>query len=206
MQIMARPWLWYEPQNHKVYEWGGGPYGNNDTSFLWTFTPINNGSVSWTLSPAPAVNGLVLNRSIFTAASAASDTTFYSLGGVTNLGETFVTPDVAVQGLVEHDFAANTWLNLSSKPATQSGFLVSGGASYTIGFGEAGFLIFLGGAIPSTQIYDFDGTQQADMSLITLYDIHSGKWYHQTATGTIPPPRQFFCLVGSSSVEGSYEM
>jgi hypothetical protein len=204
MQIMARPYLWYDPQNHNVYEWGGGPYGSNDTSFLWTFTPITNGSVSWTQSPAPAGTGLVLNRSISSAASTASDTTFYSLGG--NLAEPFVSPYVAVQGLVEHDFAANTWLNLSSKPATQSGFLVSGGASYTIGFGEAGFLIFLGGVIPSTQIFDFNGTQQADMSLITLYDIHSGKWYHQTATGTIPPPRQLFCLVGSSSVEGSFEM
>jgi hypothetical protein len=197
--------LWYDQQNHKVYKWGGWPYNGNDTSVLSTFTPTVYGTVNWTQAPDPAGNGLVQsNPSIFSAAFVTSDTNFYSLGG--SLGEPSFTPFTAVQGLVDYNFVTNTWTNESSTSATQSGLLVSGGAAYASGFGKAGFLIFLGGLVPSTQVFEPSGAQLADMSVIILYDISSGKWYHQTATGTIPPPRQFFCLVGSSSTEGSFEM
>lgn len=41
------------------------------------------------------------------------------------------------------------------------------------------------------------------MSVITMYDIASGTWYTQTATGDIPPPRSEFCAVGAAGNNGS---
>jgi hypothetical protein len=200
-----RPALWYDSQTGQVYQWGGWPLRKNDPAALWSFTPGSYGTVNWTQVETPVTNEVDhTSPALADSAFVASDSALYSLGG--NLAETYSNPLVALQGFLEYNFTTEAWTNGSSLPATPSGFLVGGGAVYAPEYGSAGFLIFVGGTAPDSQVFPDDGTQLVDMSVITLYDIAKGLWYHQTATGTIPPPRRFFCLVGGSSKEGSFEM
>jgi hypothetical protein len=142
----------------------------------------------------------------------ASDNAFYSLGGVNASNALSYLPEkyytsLAVQGLIKYDFASGTWTNDSTINVTQSGYIVEAGAALAPNFGKAGFLIFIGGAIPNTQTFIFEGTAQlASMSVITLYDLESKTWYQQDATGDIPPERVEFCSVGAVSRQNSFEM
>jgi hypothetical protein len=140
----------------------------------------------------------------------ASDTNFYALGGT--MAKVDDLPYIALPGLVEYNFTNGSWSNTSSTSATPSGYMFEGGAAYASGFGKAGFLIFLGGVVPDTQTFGVVPNTQvysistANMSTITLYDIDTGRWYHQITTGNIPPGRLEFCSVGGTSAEGSFEM
>jgi hypothetical protein len=206
-----RPSLWYSKQDNKVYEWGGWSYPGNFTSLFWSFTPNSSGIVDWIPAPDPSVNGLGPGSpDVFYPAFIASDTNFYALGGT--MARSNDIPYIALPGFVEYNFKYGSWSNTSSTPATLSGYMFEGGAAYASGFGKAGFLIFLGGVVPDTQIFGVVPNTQVysistvNMSTITLYDIDTRRWYHQITTGNIPPGRLQFCSVGSTSTEGSFEM
>jgi len=208
-----QPNTWYNPDDNRVYMWGGWAYNLTYYSYdLWSFTPWSNSSVVWELAPSPALNGLSEGViAPFGAAFVASNTTFYSLGGADAPNTNHYFPDgwqsLAVQGLVEYDFASGTWSNHSTTDATQSGYTIQAGAALAPNFGKTGFLISIGGDIPTSQTYTFEASAQlADMSVITLYDLESKAWYHQKATGDIPPGRIEFCSVGAVSRENSFEM
>jgi hypothetical protein len=161
--------------------------------------------VTWHKNETPITNDVdQTSPALFGAAFVASNSSFYCLGG--SIAEASANPYVAVQGLVEYDFASNQWTNNSSLSATSSGYLVGGEAAFTPDFGKAGFLVFIGGSDPDTQVFDPDGVPLIDMSKVTLYDVVEKAWYHQTTTGTIPPPRQYFCSVGGTSAQDTFEM
>lgn len=200
-----RPALFYNPMKSQVNQWGGWPLLNTTPAQLWAFQPSSNGRVNWIEETTPITNSVGdSSPALAGAAMVATDTAFYSLGG--NLPQTYFDPYIAVQGFLKFDYKPNTWQNLSSSAATSTGFYVGGEAAYARGFGNSGFLVFIGGIVPDTQVFSVDGTHLADMSVITLYDIENDKWYHQKATGDIPPPRQFFCSAGVTSRENSFEM
>jgi hypothetical protein len=200
-----RPSLFYDPPNDQVIQWGGWPYSNGDLSYLFSFTPNSGGTVTWHKNETPITNDVdQTSPALFGAAFVASNSSFYCLGG--SIAEASANPYVAVQGLVEYDFASNQWTNSSSLSATSSGYLVGGEAAFTPDFGKAGFLVFIGGSDPDTQVFDPDGVPLIDMSKVTLYDVVEKAWYHQTTTGTIPPPRQYFCSVGGTSAQDTFEM
>lgn len=200
-----RPALFYDPLNDKIIQWGGWPYDNGDLSYSFSFTPNNHGTVAWSKDDTPITNEVDQSSpAVFGAAFIASNSSFYSLGG--SIAEPSASPLIAVQGLTEYEFASDKWTNTSSLSATASGYLVGGQAAFTPDFGQAGFLVFLGGSDPDTQEFDPDGAPLVDMSNITLYDLEQKTWYHQTTTGTVPPPRQYFCSVGGRSVQDTFEM
>jgi hypothetical protein len=211
--IVVRPNMWYNPDDDRVYMWGGWPYNYSYSSNLWSFTPWSNKSVEWEIAPSPAINGLGEGAiAPFGGAFVASNRAFYSLGGVNASNAYGSAPEqeddsLAVQGLVEYDFASGSWNNDSTTDATQSGYTIQASAALAPNFGKAGFLVFIGGAIPNTQTFIFEGNAQlASMSVITLYDLESKTWYHQSATGDTPPGRVEFCSVGAASREDSFEM
>jgi hypothetical protein len=172
---------------------------------MFSFTPNNHGTVTWSKDDTPITNDVdQTSPAIFGGAFVASNSSFYCLGG--NIAEPSASPYTAVQGLIEYEFASDKWTNTSSLSVTPSGFLVGGQAAFIPNFGQAGFLVFIGGSDPNTQVFDLDGAPLIDMSNIILYDLKQKTWYHQTATGTIPPPRQFFCSVGGTSVQDTFEM
>jgi hypothetical protein len=117
---------------------------------------------------------------------------------------------VAYEGFVQQVFAGDTWSNQSLTTAYQNGFIEAALAIVAPNCGQAGVLVVIGGFSPQYQSEaDPSATSAAmvDMSLITMLDINSNIWYHQKATGTIPPPRGAFCMVGSTSQDNaSFEM
>ncbi|KAK5465541.1 hypothetical protein LTS15_002104, partial [Exophiala xenobiotica] len=205
-----KPALFYDPSNDVVIQWGGWPYDNGDQSYEFVFTPNQNGTVNWIQSATPVTN--TQNQSspaIFGSAFVASSTSFYSLGGV--VAEEYAPPDVAVQGLLEYNFVGSNWTNTSSSNATANGYLVGAQAAYTPGsdqggFGQAGYIFLVGGNDPASQSFDPQSPSLVDMSNITLYDIGAQAWYQQPTTGTIPPPRQFFCSVAATSIQATFEI
>jgi len=172
---------------------------------LWKFRLDGRGGGSWTQEQTPSTQGQRL-RSVFRAATVRTPTKFYSLGGVLwpkDGGE----PSISIAGMTVYDMESHSWSNMSSSRATDSGWLVSARGHYSSMFGEEGVLVFLGGVAPPNQTFGYlnQTTGMVDMSNITVYDVHSGKWFHQKADGDVPLGRQQFCSVDVSS-SGSFEM
>lgn len=212
MQTVRRPVLWYNAHSNFVYEWGGWPYDDNHDSWLWSFQPDGKGGSAWTQNPAPASSGQTLTAPAG-ASWVSTSTALYSLGGAlvpdpNDHTTNYPTPVTAIQGLVSQNFSSNSWNNQSSLGYSESGYSVYGDASFVPNFGQSGLLVFLGGSTPSNQTYWHQkGIELADFAMIPVLDIRSGAWYHQTATGDIPPGRSEFCQVGvPASDNSSYEM
>jgi hypothetical protein len=207
-----QPSLFFDPSSYQVVQWGGWPYDDGDISKQFVFTPNNDGTVDWAEAETPSTNNDgngTKSPAVFGAASVASNTSFYSLGGI--VADLSSPPDTAVPGFVEFEFATGAWTNASSSAVTSNGYLVGAQMSYTPGsdqggFGESGYLIVVGGNNPTTQAFDPESPQLVDMAKISLYDIGARAWYHQSTTGTIPPPRQFFCSVAATSIQATFEM
>jgi len=200
-QDVRRPNLWYNPDDNRVYRWGGWTYYSlSYPSSFWSFEPFDNGSVTWLSAPDFTVNGLGADAyAPFGGASVVTDNAFYSLGGSNT------SSNIAVQGFVKYDFSSGQWSNSSSTAATSNGYLVQAQAAYVSNFG-GGFLAYVGGVVPDTQAYNpalYDTINLADMSIITLYDLASETWHHQQTTGDIPPARSEFCMVGTPSYDKS---
>ena len=165
-----RPSLFYDSSSDQVVQWGGWPYDNGDTSIEFSFVPNTHGAVNWTESKAPITNSLDQNTpspAVFGAAFVASNTSFYSLGGV--VAEASAPPDTAIQGLVQYEYATDKWTNTSSLNATSNGYLVGAQASYVPGsdqggFGQAGYLVIVGGSDPGSQLFDPQYPTLVDMS------------------------------------------
>jgi hypothetical protein len=200
MTQVRRPYMWYEPAENIVYERGGWAYSGGSYS-LWSFQPDGQGGSDW----QPAAGNSIAEQytSTFGSAFTASDANFYSLGGA--ISGSIGTP---VQGLLTYDFATSAWNNASSGGASPNGYSVQSEAVFMPNFGNAGLLAILGGDSPYNQTYYYEeGVSLVDLSNITIYDPDSGTWYHQTATGSVPPPRSEFCAVGSAPPDnGTYEM
>jgi hypothetical protein len=115
---------------------------------------------------------------------------------------------VSVSGLTTFDFQKTSWSNDSSFGYSSNGYGVLGEAQFTPIFGQEGVLVVLGGSIPSNQTFQYDtGLDLVDMSHVSLYDVSSGHWHVQTASGDIPSPRTQFCMTGVSAADNSsYEM
>lgn len=213
MKTSRRPLLWYNADNPHVYEWGGWTYDGNDKSnekWIWTFQPDGSGNAIWSQNLAPSVDGQPLNTS-FGSSAAYTTTNFYSLGGTYVPPATtdhWHTPNVTMQGLLGFDFSSNMWTNESSVHFARSGFSVLGEACFVPNFGKQGLLMFLGGDSPFNDTYQYTAANTlVDMSIIPMYDISTGNWYHQTATGDVPSGRTGLCAIGAPAADdSSFEM
>ena len=182
-------------------ERGGWAYDAGASFDLWSFSTDASGAVDWSLNGTASADAAQLTPT-FGGSFTSSPTHFYSLGGV-------LSSDISVslEGLTTYVFAADAWSNSTSLTSSQSGYSVQGQGAFMPNFGK-GLIAFLGGDSPPDQTYDYEaGVALVDMSDITIYDTASGTWYHQTATGSVPPPRSEFCVVGSPARDNSsYEM
>jgi hypothetical protein len=202
MAPVRRPYLWYDPVSNLIYERGGWAYDGDSYSYpLWSFQPDVEGGVVWNV--AQDTSAAEQYTSTVFSAFTASNANFYSLGGVLSSDI-----DNTVEGFLTYDFGTSGWSNSSSAGAAQSAYSVQAEAVFIPNFGKMGLLAFLGGDSPPNQAYQYEkGAALVDMSNITIYDPDSETWYHQTATGSIPPPRSEFCAVGSAPTDNStYEM
>lgn len=99
------------------------------------------------------------------------------------------------------DTNTNTFTSTPSiGPLSDSGGISYGRAFYVPVFGSGqGIVVAIGGRV--------ENSAMRDMAVITLFDPATQEWYTQTATGDIPSPKEFFCITGAQSTNGStYEM
>ncbi|KIX09321.1 uncharacterized protein Z518_00400 [Rhinocladiella mackenziei CBS 650.93] len=205
MPAVRQPILFYEEETNIIKRYGGWPYeGTSMPSEAWYFD-IGGTSVNWRNGTSPADNGLSANsHGPFASASAYTNSTFYNFGG--NVFKPNALPNMTVlSGLVTQDYASRIWSNNTADIPNQSKYRTQARAVHVPNFGGEGFIMVVGGESPPTEASFYEtGTAMTDMSVITLYDIESGNWYTQKATGEIPPPRSEFCAVGSATGDGQY--
>ncbi|KIX99548.1 uncharacterized protein Z520_05124 [Fonsecaea multimorphosa CBS 102226] len=206
MIYVRQPMLFYDHTRNKISRYGGWPYEEADfPSLLWSFT-AGTSDVTWKNETAPSTDGLATSSpGPFASANTFTNSTYYNFGGdvVSSL------PDMTVlSGLVTRDFVAQSWTNSTAILPNQSRYRTQARMVHTADFGGQGFLVIVGGEAPPTAASVYEGGDyMVDMSTITLYNIETGSWYTQTATGDIPPPRSEFCAVGASARGGNrFEM
>lgn len=213
MRTLRQPQLYYDKAENMIRRYGGWPYAGNESlavampSEIWS-TPAGVQSVNWTLDVSPANSGLSSDTlGPFAPATAFSDSKFYSFGG--NVFKPAALPNMTVlSGLVMQDLASDRWENATASVPAQDPYRTQAKGLIVPNFGDQGYFVVVGGENPPTEESFYElGTFMADMSVITMYDIASGTWYSQKATGDIPPPRSEFCIVGAASSDGSsFEM
>jgi hypothetical protein len=198
-----RATLWYDPVDKSVFSWGGWTYNTTAKKGIWAFKPDGRGGAVWEERYSPSEVDVTPS---FGALTSFSPTSLYSLGGCLFDDEPSVHSSIS--GLTVFDFQHKVWKNISSTGYSSSGYGVLGESEFVPLFGQNGLLLALGGESPPNQTYLYEsGTALRDMSDISVYDIHANQWYHQTATGDIPPGRSEFCMVGAQQKDNSsYEL
>lgn len=206
MSTVRRPSIWYDAENNYVYEWGGWPYDDNKHNWIWSFQPDGKGGAAWTQNPAPASQGQPLTAPVG-ASWVSTPTAYYSLSGAL-VPNRYYNPNITMPGLVSYNFSSNSWSNASSTGFSDGGYSVFGEGRFVPNFGPEGLLVFLGGSTPQNQSYEYSsGIGLASMKTISILDLQSGEWYHQNATGDVPPMRANFCSVGVAAPDNSsFEM
>jgi hypothetical protein len=207
--------MFYDGTSDMVYWYGGYPYFSGFQPAVWGFTP-ENGAVSWQniydIGIGRAATGSTFPSFTYAVGSlwVTTPTSYYSLGGYIigatdlALGTLTWTP---VNGLVEYNFQEGSWTNTNDSGYREQGFSIHGGAVYVPIYGKEGILVFLGGDTPTSQVYN-PGSSLAPLSDITIYDISSGNYYQQTATGSPLSMNRFqLCAVGAAAADNSsFEM
>ncbi|KAI9871906.1 MAG: hypothetical protein M1830_002315 [Pleopsidium flavum] len=220
MVIWSNAALWKGP-NNSIVQFGGEkvdvhliPSPDPPLS-VWSMTPRGNGNGTWNEiinSSDPLWNNLT--RPNGGLHSQNSDLQSYYLGGfVSNwtspaFENTSNAAPIPISGLVSYDPAKKSWKNTSSAGYSEYGNGIRGAMQATNIFGGSeGILVMMGGDIGGRSSHYVQGTALRGMDNITIYDITDDEWYHQTATGDIPPPRIDLCVVGASEHgSGTYEI
>ncbi|PGH28024.1 hypothetical protein AJ80_00279 [Polytolypa hystricis UAMH7299] len=209
-----RPSLWYDSINDYVYSYGGWAFDLGAPPAAWGFKPGDDGAAKWeimyTAGDSTSFDEFTLPGY---ALSAQSNTSFYALGGVltsTIEGYEGLGNQPAIRGMATYDFQTEMWRNISTASSDkgtygQEGFAALGEGKYVSTFGEEGVLIFIGGDSPTSNAWS-NLASLMPMSTITIFDIHTEKWYTQKATGDVPRPRGTFCSVAVASNNGTSEI
>ncbi|OAG35070.1 hypothetical protein AYO21_10743 [Fonsecaea monophora] len=202
------PATWYDDATGKVYRYGGWGYNSTDwTTDLWSYKPGGR-TIYWSQEVSPVTNGLSFGSNApFSSAWTVGNSKLYSLGGAISNGA-IRDPNFIVPGLVTRDSSTGRWSNSTTNIPDSSPYFTQAKAEFASNFGQEGFMVVVGGANPSRQAFEFQQeTSLRDMADIILYDVSTGEWYVQRATGDIPPPRTQFCTVGKASSDGkTYEL
>jgi len=178
--------------------WGAPP---ND---LWRFDADGEGGGSWTDIPAP--DSLIRPTDAFFA---SANGVGYILGGYVSA---YSVPALAneysyeaIPGLTSYDMSSNVWANESTSFVSPNGLATAGQLIYVSTFGKSGVLVSLGGSYFPEPSSD-DGSRTLPFSEIAIYDIESGNWFQQVASGQVPPWRLNFCAAGVEGNNGTYEI
>ena len=203
--LARRPMLWADPSNNSISSFGGWVYDYSQDMTMWSFPATGAKHGPWTVDSDQPQNVSATFGSLY----ATSSSTFYTLGGVASngagsAGTLWANPNIGIL-----DFKSSKWTNESSA-GFGSGFAALGQAQYVPTFGTQGIIVYLGGFAPSSQAFtaNTDGaTKLTDMSSVHIYDIASKNFLFQEATGSIPPGRWSFCMVGAEdSSQNTFDM
>ncbi|OBT84970.1 hypothetical protein VE02_06663 [Pseudogymnoascus sp. 03VT05] len=210
-----RPQIFYDESHDMVYSEDGQVYGSllRPTELfsyaapqVWGFKPDDktDGTVTWTeqyskvLTPTyPYIS------SVDNALWASSEKKHYSLGG--SIGFLFNASDLGSRGelsmnqFLTYDYETQTFEN-----RTHPAHYIQGGAQYVPTYGEEGVVLFFGGKTPVDR--NVADNNIGDMGIILVYDIHTDKFYNQSASNP-PVGRYNLCNVGATNAgNNSYEI
>ena len=140
---------------------------------------------------------------------------YYLGGAITPLSnpsfyaETNSTPYM-VEGLVTFNEGSLTFKNSSTSSMNPDGTIAEGYLALIESLGSQGVLIMFGGFTDTAgSPSDLENSNLADpafqwpLANISIYDIGNDTWYHQAATGDIPPWRYMGCSVVVSAPDHS---
>ncbi|KFY47081.1 hypothetical protein V495_02105 [Pseudogymnoascus sp. VKM F-4514 (FW-929)] len=183
---VRRPQLYYDESHHTVYSSSGYFYDfdqNTVEPSVWGFTPAVDGSVKWTDKFSKKLDSsFPLISSNWDALTASSGSNHYALGGVIIFNTEPDNPDAIVfQQMAMEQFVTYDYKTQTFKNQTHSQHAYGGEAQFVPQYGEEGVVLFFGGIQLPDKSFQLDN-QAANLSMIQVYDIHTGAFYNQTAT------------------------
>jgi hypothetical protein len=191
-----------------IYNYGGQCFGDDGNIAIpdtvpkvWGFTPSTDGSVDWKLqtSGKPLPNSFRLNSAVEFGLAASSSKQHYSLGGFMTYAfdnVTQVPAEIVMEQFLTFDYETQEFKNR----ARSTPHSLDGEAQFVPQYLKEGVLLFFGGREPIDRFaYDSDF---ADLGNIQVYDIHTGKFFTQTAANA-PVGRARSCSVGASNADNS---
>lgn len=179
--------LWADEVNKFFYQFGGEFQGTaqNFDALPYYDTLYDR----WNTTNVPGD----LNRVSFGAGVAVNERAEgYYLGGWMSSSTIpgWTGNPIATANLVRFDMIKRTFNNITGPDSKGR----AEGSMVFLPAGDNGLLVYFGGIIDPSR----NGTMVASpMSTIHVYDILSGKWYTQTATGDVPDSRRRFCAVST---------
>jgi hypothetical protein len=214
MSILNDELLW-NTDNKSFYSWAGDKSGlvtsGPPVDQLWRFVGTADGGGVWsqvTLSSSVFVKTF---RRSFGSGVAIGDTGYY-VGGQSYSGYTGTDPDFPSAartpqiGVVSFNSTSKTFITDLSGGLNDLGTVrfESVVAIPAFGLDGRGLLFVLGGEDPGL---DTNGANSlCTFDNITMYDPYIKRWFAQTASGTVPTPREEFCAVAQQGDNGTYEM
>ncbi|OLN85773.1 Kelch repeat-containing protein-like protein 5 [Colletotrichum chlorophyti] len=179
--------LWADSVNKRFYLFGGEHRSEPPMPFnLYGYDIINN---QWDSFGPPRTGGTFSKVSYGAGVSVDTRGEAYYYGGwlsnasVPGWG---TGPPVATTGLVKYTMDQNSWANITGPDDTRR----AEGSLHYIPAGDGGMLVYFGGV---QDPYANGTTTGQPMDQIFIYDVLSGKWYTQKATGKVPEMRRRFC-------------
>jgi hypothetical protein len=191
--------LWADDVNKRFYSYGGDYSGgiSPNRANLLSYDVIYN---QWESFGAP---NMPINTVSWGAGVGISDIgQGYIMGGwLSNTSVAGWTGDpFATSTLIKYQMDGQIWTNNTGPDSwgRAEGVMVYLPAS------DTGILIYFGGL---TTPYGNGTIASSPMNTIYIYDITSGRWYTQTATGDIPGDRRRFCAGAAwAPDQSSYNM
>jgi len=175
----------------------GSAFGDNafQPHGLWSFKPDGNGGGSWSNLNSTDQNFTTAIRP-FESLVASGGGAGYVLGGLYESQN--------VSGLVSFNFTTGQFTNATVNDGFTNGIVEEGGLVFVPNFGRDGILVRVGG---NQQGKISPGADYLlNLSTISIYDVASGNWYNQAASGNIPENRKEFCNAGIASTNDTFEI
>lgn len=177
---------------------------------LWRFTPSGlSGSSSW--SQMIDVHGL----SEITRPAGGSSTfgggSAFLLGGYSTNRTSSETSNILgtqpLPGILSYNYSTNTFINNSVAAFNTYGTSEFGEMHFINGMnGHHGLVAAFGGDYSTNIFWNDNGAKLRNFSTIHVYNPATNMWMNQTASGTIPEPRDRFCATGVEGDKGTYEI
>ena len=213
--ILNDPTLWYNAAQNELLQGFAGSassWPNNSWVFdrgLWSLKLDGKGNGSWS-QVLEATNPTFDNVTRpFQGSAAFAGDAAYVLGGVST---SQTSPELAgipyqvpLPGLVTYNMTTREFTNSSATEYYETGSAQRGQMIHVPTYGRKGLFMVMGGDSSPLEKY-VAGNGLRDFRNITIFDPDTKSWYYQIAGGDIPKQRIEFCLAGTNSTNGTFEM
>ncbi|KAL6356259.1 hypothetical protein LRP88_09852 [Fusarium phalaenopsidis] len=177
--------FWPDDVNKYIYLFGGEFYDETPWDFdLYQYDIINN---LWQNLGSPRDNDIV-GLSYGAGVSIPSRGEAYYYGGWMNnatVPDWGDAPEVPTSYLLRYEMDSERWTNSTGPDDIGR----AEGVMVYVPVGDGGMLVYFGGIRTTGN----DSWEAQPMEEIMLYDVLSGKFYAQNATGNVPEVRRRFC-------------